>query len=312
MVPAQPMQLGDVGQLAHRAVRLGGIETDLAVARLIRILEIHPLHHEDGGVRHLLAPEELAQRLARAPQLDPIQINAVFIQDGQDSLFRGCPVHFLHWAFIQIGTDSRPITLAQALGQMDLADHSRQHVAVLQMEIIVRTIKIGRHHGDVVGAVLQVKTLAQLQAGDLGDRVRLVGVFQRRGQQRLLFHRLLRVAGIDAGATQEDQLLHSMPEALADHVLLDLQIPVDEVRPIAAVGHDAAHVRRRQDHVLRPLLVEEAPDSHAVQQVQLGVRPAHQVRIALLLKILIDGRAHQSAVARHIDFRVLVDHGPLS
>ena len=110
-MPTEAMELRDVGQLAHRPVGFGGIETDLAletdrppdqvgqlgdgqllartnidvavpdilIARLERIFKIHTFHDEDRGVGHLLAPEELAQRPSRAPKLHPVGVDPVFI-----------------------------------------------------------------------------------------------------------------------------------------------------------------------------------------------------------------------------------------
>ena len=46
------------------------------------------------------------------------------------------------------------------------------------MEVVVGAIEVGGHHGNVVGAVLQVVALAHLEAGNLGNGVLLVGVFQ--------------------------------------------------------------------------------------------------------------------------------------
>ena len=91
----------------------------------------------------------------------------------------------------------------QAFRQMDLTDHGRQHMRGLQIEIIIRPVEVGRHHGDIVRTVLQVVTLAHLDTRYLGDRVRLVGIFQGRCQQAILRHRLRSLTGIDAGASQE-------------------------------------------------------------------------------------------------------------
>ena len=56
-------------------------------------------------------------------------------------------------------------------------------MAMLGMVVVVRTIKIRRHHADKVGAILSVQVLAVFQAGDFRQGVSLVGLFQFRGQQ---------------------------------------------------------------------------------------------------------------------------------
>ena len=62
-----------------------------------------------------------------------------------------------------------------------------------------------------------------------------------------------------------------MAEALADDVLLDLQVLVDEVRTVLQVSHDAAYVGGCQYHGFRLFFVEEGLYGCCVQQVQFPV-----------------------------------------
>ena len=95
-----------------------------------------------------------------------------------------------------------------------------------------------------------------------------------------------------------------MAERLADHVLLDLQVLVDEIRTVGVVGHDAPHMGRSEDDVLGALAVEKRFYRTAVQQIQLGMGAAYEVFVPLGAEVVPDGRADQSPVARHIDFRL--------
>jgi hypothetical protein len=84
---------------------------------------------------------------------------------------------------------------------------------------------------------------------------------------------------------------------LADDVLLDGEVLVDEVGAVLQVGHDAAHMGSRQHDVLGPFLVKEAPDGHGIHQVQFLMRAADEVGVALGLQAVPDGTAHKAAVA---------------
>ena len=183
-------------------------------------------------------------------------------------------------------------------------------MAPFQVEVVIRPIQVGRHHRNEVGAVLQVEALAHLQPRNLGDGIRFVGILQRARQQRILRHGLGRLLRVDAGAPQEEQLLHPVAPALTDHVILYLQIAIDKIGPVGVVGHDPAHVRRSQKHVLRLHLLKEAGHSHAVHQVQFTVCPSYQVEISLLFQIVPDRRAHQPPVSGYIYFCVFV-HTPI-
>jgi hypothetical protein len=90
---------------------------------------------------------------------------------------------------------------------VELADQRRDDVAVGEVEVVARAIEVGGHHAAEVGAVLPVVGFAQLDAGDLGDGVGLVGGFQRAGEQRRFRHRLLGETRVDAGAAEEQQAL---------------------------------------------------------------------------------------------------------
>ena len=170
-------------------------------------------------------------------------------------------------------------------------------MAVLKVEIVVGTVKVGGHYGHVVAAVLQAEALAHLKPGYLGYGVRLVGILELRRQQGVLAHGLGRHARIDARAAEEEQLLNIMAEALADDVLLYLQVLVDEVGTIAQVGHYAAHMGCGQHYGVGTLGVEKGLYGGRVKQVELGVAAAYEVVVAPGLEIVPDGRAYQPAMA---------------
>ena len=125
------------------------------------------LHKEDAGIGHVVDVEKFAHRTP--------------------------------------GTPDDKFGIAAQLGFMRLADQRRQDVAVGEVVVVVGAVEIGGHHTDVAGAVLAVHALAQLDAGDLGDGVGLVGRLQRPGQQVFLPDRLRAVARIDAAGAEESR-----------------------------------------------------------------------------------------------------------
>ncbi len=74
---------------------------------------------------------------------------------------------------------------------MEAADQRRQDVAVGGVVVVARPIEIGGHEADRIAAMLLAQRLAELDAGDLGDRVPLIRRFQRSSKQYLLTDRLL-------------------------------------------------------------------------------------------------------------------------
>ena len=74
----------------------------------------------------------------------------------------------------------------------------RQDMRAGGIEIVVRSIKIGRHGRDETVAKLARAALRIFQSGNLGDGIGLVGRLQRAGQQGILGEWLGGVARIDA------------------------------------------------------------------------------------------------------------------
>ena len=151
-----------------------------------------------------------------------------------------------------------------------LADQRRQHVARLQVEVVAGSVQVRRHQREVVGAVLAVQAPAELDAGDLGDRVGAVGLFERARQQVLLTQRLRGLARVDAARAEEDEAPHAAGEGGADEVRLDQQVLVDELPGLLPVRHDAADLGGGDDHGVGLLRLDRRVRRRLVGHVDVG------------------------------------------
>ncbi len=107
---------------------------------------------------------------------------------------------------------------------VEAADQCWQYVAVGGVVVVARPIEIGGHQADGIKAVLPPQCLTQLDAGDLGDRIPLIGGLQGPGEQRFLADRLLGELGVDAAAAQKQQAAHAAAPGRFDHIGLDLEV----------------------------------------------------------------------------------------
>ena len=208
MLPAQAVELLYRGKLAHCTIGLGAVpldrpskayrsgdelrqcadtdflaraDIDVAVAYGTTILwaeatEVGMEQDVHGGIRHIFAPKELAQRASRSPQTYLASRDAEALEKRDDGLLISCAVFACDRSLAEVGTDSLPVALLQAVCKVDLADHSWENVAILKVKVVVRPVEIGRHHGDVVRAVLQVEALAHLEPRDLCYGIGLIRV----------------------------------------------------------------------------------------------------------------------------------------
>ena len=129
--------------------------------------------------------------------------------------------------------------------------------------------------------------LHHLDPGDLGNRIGLVGRFQRPRQHGILAQRLRRQLGIDAGRAQEHQLFGAVDMRRMDHIRRNREIVIEEFGAQRVVGDDAADLGRGQKHHLRALGGEPAVDCGLIAQIGLATgcrqqfdvfrsQPAHQ------------------------------------
>jgi len=149
------------------------------------------------------------------------------------------------------------------------------------MIIVARSIQIGRHHIDEVAAILAAIGLDHLDAGDLGDRIGLVGLFERTGQHGILAQRLRRKLGIDAGRAEKHQFLRAVYMRGVDHIGRDDQIVVEKFATQRVVGDDAADFRRRQEDDLRPGFGKPVEHRGLIAQIDFATPHRQQFDIFL-------------------------------
>ena len=290
----------------HRTIGAGAIMHAGVLLDANDVAEVHVQQHVHRGVGHVLAPQELAERLARAPESHLVILDAVLGEHLQN-LFLGCvAVNAFDWSLVHVDLDASPVAIVDELGEVDLAHHGGHHVAILEVEIVVRPVEIGRHHGNVVGAVLQVVAFAHFEARNLRDGVFLVSVFQFAREQSILFHGLRGVLRVNAGGPQEQELLHVVRIGLAEHVALDLHVHHHKVGTVERVGHDATHKGSGEHHRIGALLIKELLDRILVREVEFLMIAPNQVVVATGLEVIPNGRAHQAVVACNVDLTRLV------
>ncbi len=181
------------------------------------------------------------------------------------------------------------------------ADQCRDDVAVGRMIIVAGTVEVGRHRREEARAVLPVIARAQLDAGDLGERIGAVGRLERPGQQRGLGDRLGGVLGIDAARPEEQQPVDPDAMRRGDHVGLDGEVVADEVGRKRVVGADAADPGGREHDMGGALGRHECRGRRLVRQVELGVRAEDEVVEPGSAQRTDDGAARQPAVPRDVD-----------
>ena len=173
-------------------------------------------------------------------------------------------------------------------------------MALNQVEIVARAVEVGRHDRDEVAAILPAIGLAELDAGDLGDRIPLVGGLQRAGQQGAFGNGLRRQPRINARGAHQQQLLDLGATRCLDHVRLDHQVVVDELGWPGVVGIDAADPSGGQEHRLWPHIAHPALELLGAAQVDGITRSGHDLA-ALALQAAHDGAAYEAAMAGNPD-----------
>ena len=88
---------------------------------------------------------------------------------------------------------------------MEAADEGGQHMAAGGVIVVARPVEIGGHQADGIKAVLAPQGFRELDAGNFGDGVPLVGWLQSTGEQCFLADRLRGEFGVYAAAAEKQQ-----------------------------------------------------------------------------------------------------------
>ena len=132
--------------------------------------------------------------------------------------------------------------------------------------------------------VLLTVGAAQPDAGDLGDRVGVVGRFERAAEKVFLADRLRTVTRIDARAPEVEQPPHVRRPARFDDRGVNHQVVVDELRRARAVGEDTADRAGHEEDVLGAVRLEPCVHCRLIAKIHLLPRGAQDAGEALRLR----------------------------
>ena len=299
-LPAQRLQPAAVHQLARRAVWLAAVKVNLALVA----------HHLADGTRQLgngdvAAVADVDVALHRAGVLVVDRFGQVHdMHAGRRHVVN--KQEFTAWRSRAPDGD---LGCVAGLGFVKSADQRGNDVAVFRVVVVTRAVQVGGHDAAVVdavaGTVLAVVALAQLDTGNLGNRIGLVGGLQQSGEQCVFGHRLRGLARVDAAGTEEQQLLHAVLERRINHVGLHHQILVDEVGRVGVVGMNATDLGGGQIDLSGLLRSKKRAYSRLVGQVELFMGAGDDAfgHLAGGQQLANNGRAHHAAMAGDVDAR---------
>ena len=158
-------------------------------------------------------------------------------------------------------------------------------MAVLRMVVVIGTIEIRRHHGDIVRAVLSIQIGTVFQPRNLRESIRLIRLLECRRQQAVLLHRLLCQTRVDAGGAEELEFPASILPRRMDHIHLKHHILIHEVRRSLSICLYAAHLCRRQKHIRRLLLGKKRLNGILPTKIELRVGACHNACVALTFQL---------------------------
>ena len=118
------------------------------------------------------------------------------------------------------------------LGQVALVDETRDDVAVLDGEVVVRAVDVGGDDGGEVAPVLLSVGAVQGIDEALGVGVSLIGWVGRTIVEHGLIDGIARLVGEDAGGEEGYELLHLVDAAVLHDVVIDERILAVELNLI--------------------------------------------------------------------------------
>ena len=210
------------------------------------------------------------------------------------------------FAFRRAGTPGNDFGAAGGFGFVKFAEERGQHVRVLQVVVVAGAVKIRRHRGVVEHAVLLAVRLGELEAGDFGDGVGLVGGLERAGEEAILGHGLRRVFGVNARAAKEKQPLYASAIGAVDGVGGDGEIIEEKLGRVRVVGVDAADFRGGDDGDVGLLGGVKRVDGGLRREIEFATRAQEERDAVFALKAAHERAADHALVARDEELHAIV------
>lgn len=147
--------------------------------------------------------------------------------------------------------------LALALGEVELVDEAGDHVAVLQVVVVMGTVHVGGDHAGEVAAVLLVVGPVEDIDHPLGVRVAKVGVMRGPVVDHGLVDGIGGLVREDAGGQARDHLGDLGLVGTPQDVVVHLDVVPEEAHGVFHVLEEAPHHGCQVDHVGGLHAVEE-------------------------------------------------------
>ena len=166
---------------------------------------------------------------------------------------------------------------ARIAGVDELADHGRDYVAGLEIEVVTGSIEVHRKQRDDRGAVLLAIGLRLHDEHALGEAIRRVGLFGVPVPQVTLGERHRRVLRIRAHGPRHEHLGHLSDPTRFEQLDAHARVLVEEPAWLGAVRADAADYRCEVHHRIGAVAVEQPIDLFPIREVAVGAPQAHDV-----------------------------------
>ena len=202
------------------------------------------------------------------------------------------------------GSPNQNLGCAGFFRLVDFADERGEDMGGVEVEIVMRPVEIGGHGGEEILSVFAGVGLAELDAGDLGDGVGVVGGLERAGEEGVFADGLGGELGVDTGTAEEEELGAAEVGGGFDEVVLEGEIFEEEFDGLFGIRHDAAHARGGVDDKFGAFFFKKGADCGAVEEVEFGAGAGEDLGEALAGEGADDGAANHAAVAGDEDFRV--------
>ena len=175
-------------------------------------------------------------------------------------------------------------------------------MAVFQMKIVILSIQICRHHRTVIGTVLPVVGFTELNSGNFGNSVRLIGRFQNTCQQGTFLHWLSCELRVNTRTAQKQQFFNPSTVCRINNIAFNHQVAINEICRVGVIGMNTTHFCSSQINFINVFRLKEVLNICLPSQIKFGMGTCNKFDIGPLLKFSCDSRTDHATMPCDIDF----------
>lgn len=185
---------------------------------------------------------------------------------------------------------------------MKFANHRWHHMRLLQVKVIIWTIEIGWHTGNILCSILTIIALTKFDASNFCKCISIIRRLKKSCKKVLFFDWLWCKFWIDTTWTKKKKFFYSTLVCWFNNIHLNPKIILKKIHWIGIISDYSSDFCGCKKDVFWLFSLKKILNRISIQQIQLRMCTKNNIWESFFFKISHKGWANKSTMTSNIDF----------